>query len=219
MGKLYDRTDKAFDLDMLLDMEHRLSRYVVAGTLGAFEVQKLQQEIDAERQACNMRLLRTGQLIADMNYAKRTVKRCPHCHEDQKGKMRCCVAHRALWHRAIMSIKWAAEENLARRASLGQMRSEDPEHEGSCNKWEQLYFEDKRNKVWPGQSRDELAYNKEQFGSLDYRGWLHMMRHSAEEISEQDFRTELERLKAPLLVAEHAPAAPDSSRKRDKVLR
>lgn len=210
LGKLYDQVDKNWDIKLLDAMELDISRYIAAGTLSAFEAKGLQDDIDKQRKRCQMLLLRTGQLISDMAYAKRVCKACPHCLETTKG-MKACVAHRPIWRKATLAIKYAAEENLGRRAASGQPPRVETTHSGELNKWEEWYFRDKRDKVWPGRTPELLAKNKEMFERLDYRGWLNMMRYE-EEIPESEFQAELVRLRLP--------EAPSSSGKpkRDRVV-
>jgi hypothetical protein len=197
VGKLYDRRDLEFDLHAIDDLEAGISRQVLAGTFPACKVPETVRLFEKERQRCKMQLLRTGQLISDLTHAMRLFRMCPHCATTTGGKQLPCSTHKLIVHKAKQAVHFAAEDNLARRMAAGQMRSEDDDstHDGSSNQWETLYWADRRNKVWPGQSRDELEYNREQFGSLDYRGWLEMMRWSAEEISETEYSTELARLR------------------------
>jgi len=212
MGKLYDRVDLEWELNCIDTLEQETNSAIANGTLDAMAMAQInistewrlgrygrerQQRtiFDAERQRAKMRLLRTGQLISDFGWAKRLTGACGSCLKDAKGKVKACAVHRPIWRKATQAIKYAAEENEARRIALKQPeRHGEENHESNCNQWETAYFADRRIGAWPGQSREELAYNKENFESLDYRGWLNMMRYSAEEISEADFRSELRRL-------------------------
>jgi hypothetical protein len=194
MGKLYDRRDLEFDLHAIDDLEAGISRQVLAGTFPACRVPETVRLFEKERQRCKMQLLRTGQLISDLTHAMRLFRMCPHCATTTGGKQMPCSAHKLIVHKAKQAVHFAAEDNLARRMAAGQVRGDDG-HDGACNTWEAQYWNDRRNKAWPGQSPEELAYNKETFGSLDYRGWLQMMRYSAEEISDADYASEQKRLR------------------------
>lgn len=212
MGRLYDRTDLEWELDHIERLEQETNAKIARGELSGMAISELNHSsewrlgrygrekacrtiFDQERQRARMRLLRTGQLISDFSHAKRVTRACGACHTDATGRVKACPLHKRIWRQATLAIKFAAEENELRRISLGQpTRPDDAPHDGACNHWEAWYFSDRRDGIWPGQTAQELAYNKEAFESLDYRGWLNMMRYSAEEISEEDFRQELKRL-------------------------
>jgi len=212
MGKLYDRRDLEWELDYIERLEREYHIAVANGEIPAMSLGEInistkwgvgrygreKQPVtvfDKERQRAKMRLLRTGQLISDFSHAKRVTRACGGCHVGADGKVKACDVHKTMWRQATLNLKFAAEENEARRVALGQpARNDDAPHESECNAWERWYFSDKRDGVWPGRTPEQLAYNKEQFERLDYRGWLNMMRYDAEEMSEEEFRSELRRL-------------------------
>lgn len=178
MGKLYDQRDLEFDLDMLDKMEQGLSADIVAGTISGFAVRGLVSQFDKERRVCRMKLLNSGALMRDLRHAERLANACPCPHHKRQFGLLCKRA------------KAMAEENEARRATLGIVRTDDAAtHDGACNQWETWYFSDKREGVWPG----DAAYALREYGNLGYRGWLQMLLEN-EEIPQADYAAELRRL-------------------------
>lgn len=191
MGKLYDKQDMEYDLACIDKLEQGISQQIIAGTFPALRAKQATDECEKERQRCKMKLLRSGQLVADLRGAMALFRACPHCYE-AGGKQHPCDAHKLLVNKAKRAIKFAVDDNEARRGAMGQTRND--EHNSECNEWETWYWADKRNHVWPGNTPEELAYNKEQFDRLDYRGWLNML-YFNEEMSYDEFRGELARLR------------------------
>jgi hypothetical protein len=181
-------------------MEQQVSAQIAVGTFNPLNSKQAVELLDKERQVCKMRLLRSSQLIGDLRYALGRFRACPHC-QMVGGKQRPCGAHKLQLLKAKRAIHWAAEDNLARRAAAGTMRPDDEGelHDGAPNEWEAWYFADRRLGIWPGTkdstfTQSELARMKEQYGSLDYRGWLQMLLEE-EEITLPAYTTELSRLR------------------------
>jgi hypothetical protein len=196
MGKLYNRRDLEFCLNYIDHLEQQLSTEVVLGNFPAVQIPATVRMFEKERQRQRMQLLQTGRLVSDLSHALRVWRACGACYTDANGRQKGCERHKEMLNKAKSAVYWAGERNIARRLAMHQPEEPDLDtHDGECNAFERKYFEDRRNGSWPGQTRGELAYNKEHFGSLDYRGWLNMMRWSAEEISEAEFSSELARLK------------------------
>lgn len=200
MGKLYDRRDMEFDLGVIDRLEQETSQQILAGTLSALKSKLIIDLFDKERQKCKMQLLRTSQLVADLRSALALFRACPHCVTNAAGKQRPCDAHKAILGRAKRAVKFAADENLARRAANGQMRPGDEVfHDGAPNRWEAWYWADRKVGVWPGThawtgTQSDLDKMREQYDSLDYRGWLKMLLQE-EEISYPEYCLEMERLR------------------------
>lgn len=201
MGKLYDRGDLRYDLDEIDKLEQGISQQILAGT---FPAQKSTQAIelcDKERTRCKMRLLRSGALMRDLRAALKLFNACPHCFTDEAtGKQHACGAHKESLSKAKQAIHFAIEENTARRLAAGRTRpDEDGEVEGNLNEYETWYFSDRREGIWPGSpafplDQETVRKYKEQYGSLDYRGWLQMLLQE-EEIPYPCYVAELERLR------------------------
>lgn len=202
MGKLYDRRDRDYELGVIDQLESHLSSQVLAGTIDALHVPETVELFLRSRQACNMKLLRSGQLMRDLRAAERSFNRVP----SESNKFRFSLCKKAVY--------WAGKENLERRASEGQLRPGDvvensteanwgtregksaipvgTGHDGSCNMWEKWYLSDLREGIWPGLTTDERRENDLDYGQ-GYMGWLRMLKFN-EEIEERDFRSELARL-------------------------
>lgn len=213
MGKLYDRKDLEYELNLVDRAEQEAQRKLTPFMLakldgkGITETRTIQHgkdtglihtvnvSWDSLRKSCRMKLLKTGQLMSDWNYCLGQFNGCPRCHYDAQGKRKACPQHAGMLRIAGMRLKEAADANEQLRREQGRTWGDDEDtHDGSCNNLEQWYFKDRREEVWPGKTTDARQYNLEQFGSLDYKGWLQMMRYDAEEITEQQYRMELARL-------------------------
>lgn len=192
MGKLYDRRDLEHDLEDIDRCEQENSQQIAAGTFPGFKAGAANRIFDEERQRAKMRLLRTSQLVSDLRFALALWRGCPKCYTDAQGKQRGCKAHAFILRRAKNAIHWATQDNLAKRISSGRERPDEQAHDGSCNKWEQWYFRDKREGAWP--VGGDSAWTKEQYGALDYRGWLQML-FEEEEITYPELAAEKARLR------------------------
>jgi hypothetical protein len=171
---------------------YRLAKSKVGPAVGQFETL---------RRRSRMKLLKTGQLMADLRYAMSLFKACPKCVLVE-GQHRACEAHRKIVRTAMLAVKYAGEDNMATRLAQGRVwGEEDPtERHSSLNEWEQWYLKDKREGVWPGThaytgSATNLDWLKREYGSLDYRGWLAMMLEE-EEIPLREYECEKARLNA-----------------------
>src|SRR5579859_7351231 len=103
MGRLYDRRDLAFNLALLDKEEQRLHARIANGILIASDLDAVVTEqrpcpascgcgrlhtkhylvrdsYDIQRKRERMKLLRTGQLLSDLQAAKRNFDSCSHCH-------------------------------------------------------------------------------------------------------------------------------------------
>lgn len=199
MGKLYDKRDLEFDLGVIDKLEQQTSAEILAGTFPALKASEVSRIFDEERQHCKMKRLRSTQLVADLRGALAIWRACPHCTTDAAGRQRGCKAHNLILRRAKSAIHWAAEDNLQRRINSGQQREDDAPHDGACNKWESWYFKDRREGIWPGTlahtyNGPELDKLREQYGSLDYRGWLRFV-YENEEMTHPEYASELRRLR------------------------
>lgn len=196
MGKLYDRKDMEFELQLLDQTEQELSGKILRGEFDPLRSKQATELIDKQRSRCRMNLLRSGQLMRDLRYALSVFNRCPSCFTDAEKKRRPCPQHKVLVKKASSAVYWAGLDNAPLRAAQGRPEDgEDFAHDGACNEWEQWYFRDLREKVWPGQTQDERDYNKNEYGSIDYRGWLAMLLEN-EELSYAAYQSELARLRA-----------------------
>jgi hypothetical protein len=216
MSKLFDKKDHAWELAQidraeqeaasqltgfeLARMEdvgrsalYRLSRSKLGPAVGAFE--KL-------RSRSRMKLLKTVQLMNDLRQAMALFKACPHCKEDAKG-LHACEAHRKIVRGSMLAVKYAGEDNMPTRLAQGRVWGDEepvPAHERQLNEWEAWYYRDKRDGIWPGTmaytgSVDDVAKLRQEYGSVDYKGWLQFI-FEEEEISYGDFIAEKERLNA-----------------------
>lgn len=197
MGKLYDRRDRDWEYAELDRMESDISRFVLEGTIDPMAVPGLVEDFRKTRQACNMKLLKSGQLMRDLRAAERSFNRVP----SESNKFRFSICKKAVY--------WAGKSNLERRAAANQLRPGDvlvesitgadnrpsngrPEGDGFCNAWERWYLSDLKTGIWPGLTVDERRENELDYG-LGYKGWLRMLRFH-EEIEQGDFESELARL-------------------------
>lgn len=215
MGKLYNPRDLEFDLARIDRLEADAQR-----TLDPLKLAQLDGRcrtienrdgkrsyrysgsvFDTVRQSCKMQLLRTRQVIRDLAYARSVIQACGRCFTDADGNTRYCGPHRK-YIALFRMVKMMGEENVAKRLSEGRPAEDGTEErDGSLNKWEEWYFRDRLEGVWPGHmppvkewTPDELGALKEQYGSLDYRGWLTMVLQE-EEITAVEYSNELARLR------------------------
>lgn len=203
MGKLYDRIDRDFDVERINRMEQQLSADIANGVVSGMVLNEvtyvgrrsmqIRDSFDALRKSFDMQLLASGNLMRDLRYALRTFDRCTRCHLDKNGKRKWCEAHFKMRY-ILKNVHDAAEENLARRATLGIVHDDADAPAEELNELETWYYSDRREGVWPGKTPEVLAYNKEQYGSLDYRGWLTMLLQE-EEITFAAYENELARLR------------------------
>jgi len=208
MGKLYDKRDLAFDLGRIDTLEQQLHKKIANGVLSAFVlstplesfdsngklvVVTVRDSFDKERQSCRMRLLQSGQLIRDLRYALGCFNRCPRCHMNEKGQRKWCESHYKMRF-ILRRIHDAVEENKALRALQGRSDDEEELHSTELSKWESWYWSDRREGIWPGSkaysgTQSDLEKLKEDWGSLDYSGWLRMLLAN-EEIPQAEFNSE-----------------------------
>lgn len=207
MGKLFDRTDHLWEMDQINFAEQdanatltgfqlarlddigrsdrfRLERSKTGGGVGAFE--KL-------RRQSRMKLLKTGQLMSDLRVAMAIFRACAHCTE-QAGRRRPCGQHKARINGCLLAVKYAGEDNMPTRLAQGRVWGDDepiPIEEKALNEWEQWYYRDRKEGIWPG----DAAWAKREFGSLGYRGWLQMLFEESE-IGYADFVAEKARINA-----------------------
>lgn len=217
MGKLFDRTDHIWEMAQIDRAEQEASNNLTGLQLvqleGVGRSDKLRLErsktgaavgyFEKLRRASRMKLLKTGQLMSDLRVAMALFKACPYCSETQ-GKLRICQVHKKQVNGAMMAVKWAGEENMATRlAQPGRVwGDEEPtsQAERGLNHWEQWYYNDKKEGVWPGTlaytgSQQDVDNLRKEYGSLDYRGWLQFI-FEEEEIPYEEFLREKARLSA-----------------------
>jgi hypothetical protein len=208
MGKLYDRRDMEFELREIDKLEVRAGQTLAPidfakldGTMKRHEDRSGKRTFrysgsifEKARRSARMQLLRSGSLMRDLRYAMGLFKSCAHCFTDAQQRRRPCDKHRAIVQKASSAVYWAGQDNLELRAAQGRTDEAEEVHDGGCNELEQWYYQDKRDKVWPGVTPEALAYNKERYDSLGYVGWLNMLLDE-EEISLSQHQAELVRLR------------------------
>lgn len=207
MSKLFDKIDHAWELAQIDRAEQQAS-----GSMTGFELARLDDVGQSERYRLmrsktgspsgnfqklrarsRMKLLKTGQLMSDLRRAMSIARGCPKCDVDGE-KTRTCDAHRSMVRGCIMAVKYAGEDNMPTRLAQGRVWGDEerlPAEERGLNKWEKWYYEDRRAGIWPG----DATWAKREFGSLDYRGWLEMVKEESE-IPYEEYLSEKRRLSA-----------------------
>ncbi|SRR6266404_5193762 len=175
---------------------------------------RVREGFDLERKRERMKLLRTGSLLRELDMQRQLFKNCPNCYQTAvKGKTRDmpCDKHRDALKMAKSAVFWAGERNLAERSARGQVRADgvvtasealeglEPTTSGALNEWESWYMRDRSAGIWP---KDASYYD----ASPDYRGWLEVMRFQHEEMSEEQYLAELQRIRE--VSREHEETAP-----------
>jgi hypothetical protein len=236
MGRLYDRRDLEWNLNYWNRLESRLNADIANGlmpasTLNAIITYRgsstpqpgwprgkpdrhvaLKDSFELERKRERMKLLRTGQLLRDLDYWRKAFLACKDCYSTKtaegKNKDVACDEHNEGLSGAKSAVYWAGEHNEEERAARGQIRpkevstvlttedeaflkslgiSPSAEGENPLNKWESWYQRDKAAQSWP---RDASQYDV----TPDYKGWLNMLLQN-EEMTEREYLAELQRLK------------------------
>lgn len=223
MSKLFDRIDHEWEMKQIDEAEQLASRTLsgfgmaaldgsqrqIRGKEGTLKSVGQRSEWDRLRARSRMKLLKTGQLMADLRFARGLFKACPKCHTNADGKERACDAHKSILRKTMMAVKYAGEDNMQTRLAQGRVWGDDDAvatEDRGLNQWEQTYREDQRKGIWPGtplwstkcaqkgkNPADELARMKEQYGSLGYPGWLEML-FQIDEITSEEYRAEKARL-------------------------
>ena len=228
MGRLYDRKDLAFNLQYWNRMEMEFHAAIANGDIAASELNNvisdpmacdcaspcgrkhfkhtLQRDwFGLQRKREQMKLLRTGSLLRDLERARRDFDACPKCYQGvgKGGKTKdvACDEHKEPLNKAKSAVYWAGERNIAERNSRGQKRADglstaqealeglpvSSTSSGELNRWEAWYQRDKAAGIWP---KDAQYYDT----TPDYKGWLEMIRE-IEEMTESEYLTELQRLR------------------------
>jgi len=236
MGRLYDRQDLAWNLNFWNQHEQQLSADIARGLADPSILNKvitypsrarikgegaqyldddlrpsrhmpLRACFEYERQRERFKLLRTGQLLHNLDAWQKIFKACPKCHTEASKRSKSgfkdvpCAEHEEGYRKAKSDVFWAGEHNVEERNARGQRRDEGvattqdvlegpaPAVDNGLNKWESLYHRDKAEGQWTPD--DARRYDVE----FSYKGWLRC-RWEDEEISEAEYLTELERLRA-----------------------
>jgi hypothetical protein len=191
LTKLFDQKDLEWELAQIDLFEQQTS-----ATLTGFEVARLDGvgqsdryrlmrsktgvdlgELAKLRRRSRMKLLKSGQLMADARYANAVIRACARCVEGEKR--RYCEAHRSFGI-VFKRLKWAGEDNMPTRLAQGRVwGDEEPKtaEERSLNEWEQMYYRDRREGSWPWVS---ATWSKREYGDLGYRGWLEFIHEEGE---------------------------------------
>lgn len=163
----------------------------------------LKEAFELERKRERFKLLRSGQLLHNLDVWEKLFKACSKCYvgwSRGKTKNMPCPEHEEGYRKAKSDVYWAGENNIAERNLRGQHRVETPAPsqevlEGlpastgtnELNKWETWYQRDKAEGNWPA---DAKTYDVDP----DYKGWLNMLLQN-EEMTEHEYLTELGRLR------------------------
>lgn len=249
MGRLYDRQDLTWNTLFWQRKEAQLSIDIAEGRIGSDVLNsvisypskarvrgenghylpddvrptrhmRLKDIFAYEIQKERFKLLRTGQLLANLKAWEAIFKACPNCHQEVSRKDkdktidRPCTEHEEGYRKSRSDVWWAGERNVADREARGQKRHDETpapavtgqdeaflksvgiagladEPQNPLNKWEMAYQRDKAEGAWPLTVKEQRLYDVEN----SYKGWLNKLLQD-EELTEKEYLDELQRLRA-----------------------